>query len=57
MIADNILYIAIFVFVTMVIGLVLTVMEFRYGSPRQQQREADRNVQAGIEGASGRPAR
>lgn len=34
--------IAIFVFVLLVIGLVLTVIEFRTGSPRRQQKRAER---------------
>jgi hypothetical protein len=43
MIADNLLYIAIFVFVIMFIGLVLTFMEFRYGNPKRQQERAEKN--------------
>jgi hypothetical protein len=43
MIVDNLLYFAIFVFVIMFIGLILTFMEFRYGKPKQQQERADRN--------------
>lgn len=34
--------IAVFVFVLLVIGLVLTVIEFRTGSPRRQQKRAER---------------
>lgn len=54
MIAENMIYIAIFVFVVMVIGLVLTYMEFRYGEPKRQQELADRDP--GSVGG-GRPAR
>ena len=41
MISDNLLPIAIFVFVIMMVGLVLTIMEFRYGAPKRQQDEAN----------------
>lgn len=34
--------IAVFVFVLLVIGLALTVIEFRTGSPRRQQKRAER---------------
>ncbi len=34
--------IAVFVFVLLVTGLVLTVIEFRTGSPRRQQKRAER---------------
>ena len=34
------LYIAIIVFALAIIGLVLTVLEFRYGAPHQQDEEA-----------------
>jgi phosphotransferase system glucose/maltose/N-acetylglucosamine-specific IIC component len=43
MIADNLIYIAIFVFIIMFIGLVLTFMEFRYGNPKRQQERAEKN--------------
>jgi hypothetical protein len=33
------LYVAIFVFVMMVIGLGLTVWEFRYGQPRREDKQ------------------
>ena len=39
MIQENLLLIAIAVFVTMMIGLVLTVLEFRYGEPKRQDEE------------------
>ncbi|MFT5396686.1 MAG: preprotein translocase subunit YajC [Gammaproteobacteria bacterium] len=42
MISDNLIYLAIFVFVMMIIGLVITFLEFRYGEPKQQER-AERN--------------
>ena len=54
MIADNMIYIAIFVFVVMVIGLVLTFMEFRYGEPKRQQERAERDPSSV---GGGRPAR
>lgn len=41
MISDNLLPIAIFVFVIMMVGLVLTITEFRYGAPKRQQDEAN----------------
>ena len=44
MISDNLLPIAIFVFVIMMVGLVLTIMEFRYGAPKRQQDEANSKV-------------
>ena len=44
MISENLLPIAIFVFVIMMIGLVLTIMEFRYGAPKRQQDEANSKV-------------
>ena len=34
-----IFYIAIFVFSLMLIGLVLTILEFRFGEPREQAEE------------------
>ena len=43
MISDNLLPIAMFVFVIMMIGLVLTFIEFRYGEPKRQQERAERN--------------
>ena len=39
MIADNLIYFAIAVFILIVIGLTLTILEFRYGTPQQQSRE------------------
>jgi hypothetical protein len=46
MIADNLIYWAVFVFIVLVIGLVLTVLEFRHGEPRRQQEAADKNPAA-----------
>jgi hypothetical protein len=42
MISDNLLPIAMFVFAIMLVGLVLTFLEFRYGEPKRQQDRADR---------------
>jgi hypothetical protein len=39
MIQENLLIIAIAVFVFMLIGLILTVLEFRYGAPKRQVEE------------------
>lgn len=36
MIQENLLFIAIAVFVFMLIGLILTVVEFRFGAPKRQ---------------------
>jgi hypothetical protein len=38
--------IAVFVFALLVLGLVLTIIEFRHGEPRQQQKEAKRKRNA-----------
>ena len=60
MIVDNLLYFAIFVFIMLVIGLALTVLEFRHGAPKKQQLEAEKNpdVVADLyDGTVGRPAR
>ena len=60
MIADNMIYFAIFVFVMMIIGLVLTVLEFRYGNPKRQQERAEKypeSVADFSESTVGRPAR
>jgi hypothetical protein len=46
MISDNLLPIAIFVFVVMLIGLVLTFAEFRYGEPKRQQDQANKDASA-----------
>jgi len=45
MIESNLLYIAILVFVLMLIGLVLTALEFRHGAPHRQEEEAQKKVQ------------
>jgi hypothetical protein len=39
MISENLLYIAIAVFIFLLVGLILTVVEFRYGAPRRQVEE------------------
>ncbi len=39
MIQDNLLFIGIAVFVFMLVGLILTVVEFRYGAPKRQVEE------------------
>lgn len=36
---ENLLYIAIAVFVLMLIGLVLTVIELNYGEPKRQEQK------------------
>ena len=41
MIAENMIYFAIAVFILLIIGLGLTYLEFRYGNPRRQQKIAD----------------
>ena len=40
MIAENMIYFAIAVFILLIIGLGLTYLEFRYGNPRRQQKIA-----------------
>ena len=60
MIADNLIYFAIFVFVMMMIGLVLTMLEFRYGKPRAQQKAAEKHPESVADfrdSTVGRPAR
>ena len=37
MIAENLLYVAVFVFILLSIGRALTVMEFSFGEPSQQK--------------------
>jgi hypothetical protein len=44
MIADDLIILAIGVFVLLIIGLSLTVLEFRYGEPKQQQENAERDA-------------
>ena len=36
--------IAVFVFSVLIIGLILTILEFRHGAPRRQQRRAERRI-------------
>ena len=43
MIAENLIYIAVFVFIVLVIGLVLTYVECEYGEPKRQQAQAARD--------------
>ena len=60
MIAENLIYYAMFVFLMMVIGMVLTVLEFRHGNPRRQQEAAEKNpasVADFKDSSVGRPAR
>ena len=60
MIVDNILYFAIFVFIMLIIGLVLTVLEFSYGQPKKQQQAAEKNPDSVADfgdSTTGRPAR
>lgn len=60
MIVDNILYFAIFVFIMLIIGLVLTVLEFSYGQPKKQQQVAEKypdSVADFRDSTTGRPAR
>lgn len=60
MIAENLIYFAVPVFVLMVVGLVLTILEFRYGNPRAQQQAAEKRPEAVADfrdSTVGRPAR
>ena len=43
MIQENLLLIAIVVFVIMLIGLVLTILEFKNGEPKRQHEEQEPN--------------
>jgi len=54
MIAENMIYIAVLVFVLMAIGLVLTFLEFKYGEPKRQQERAARDPSTA---GGGRPPR
>ena len=54
MISDNLLNIAMFVMFMMLIGLVLTILEFRYGEPKRQQERAERNQESADEGQKNR---
>jgi hypothetical protein len=47
MIADDLILYAIGVFVLAAIGLALTVAEFSYGEPKQQQELAESHPEAG----------
>ena len=60
MIVENLIYFAIGAFVLMLVGLVLTVVEFRYGRPRQQQKHAEKHPESVADfrdSTVGRPAR
>lgn len=60
MIIDNLIYFALFVFVMMIVGLVLTVIEFTQGDPKHQQKAAElnpRSVADFKDSTIGRPAR
>lgn len=60
MIADNLIYFALGAFVLMLIGLALTVIEFRYGKPRQQAEIAEKHPEKVADfrvSTEGRPAR
>ena len=48
MISDNLFPIAVFVFIIMMIGLVCTFIEFRYGEPKRQQDRADRKAEEAV---------
>lgn len=37
---ENLIYIAIIVFLLMLVGLIVTMVEFRYGAPRRQEKNA-----------------
>lgn len=39
--------IAVFVFAVLLLGLALTIAEFRHGEPREQQKRAERSRRAG----------
>ncbi|MGD8784347.1 MAG: hypothetical protein PVF28_07295 [Thioalkalispiraceae bacterium] len=43
---ESLLFIAVFVFLLMIIGLIMTAVEFRYGAPRRQAREKRRHAQS-----------
>lgn len=40
---ENLIFIAITVFFLMIVGLVLTALEFRFGEPHRQEQEKKRN--------------
>ena len=42
---ENLILIAFTVFILMIVGLVLTALEFRYGEPHRQQKKAKRQAQ------------
>ena len=60
MIVDNLLYFGVFVFLMMIIGMVLTVIEFTRGEPKRQRIKAERDPQSVADfkdSTIGRPAR
>ena len=44
---ENLIFIAITVFFLMIVGLVLTALEFRFGEPHRQEQEEKRNSHSG----------
>lgn len=60
MIVENLIYFAIAAFLLMIFGLGLTMLEFRYGDPRRQQKIAEKypeSVADFRDSTVGRPAR
>lgn len=51
------LWVAIFVFAMLAIGLVLTILEFRYGQPRREADKARSNERAEKAGQAGASSR
>jgi hypothetical protein len=47
MIQENLLLIAVVVFVIMLVGLILTVLEFKHGEPKRQDEEQTSNKYPG----------
>jgi flagellar basal body-associated protein FliL len=43
---ENLIFIAITVFILMIVGLVLTALEFRSGAPHRQEQEHKQNPQS-----------
>jgi hypothetical protein len=44
MIAENLIYVAVLVFILMAVGIVLTIIEFRYGAPKRQQEQGEKDT-------------
>jgi hypothetical protein len=56
--SENVLlWLAIFVFAMLAIGLVLTILEFRYGQPRREADEARAKERAGKASQAGATTR